>query len=135
MSAIRTPLRGRDGQLSLIRDQLDRAVAGRGAMVLVEGRPGFGKTRLLDEIAEFALGRGIRVGRGSVTVSDQRVPLAVLNEALFDGAQPLLDRNERARSHHLPEQRYLLLDELESLLERAAMRSPLLICGRVCCRG
>ena len=97
-------------------------------MVLVEGRPGFGKTHLLDEVAESALGRGIRVGRGSVTVSEQTVPLAVLSTALFDGAQPVLDRGERARLHQLPEQRYLLLDELESLLERAAMRFPLLLC-------
>jgi len=39
-----------------------------------------------------------------------------------------LDLGARHRLHFLPEQRYWLLEELESLLEEAALASPLLVC-------
>jgi DNA-binding CsgD family transcriptional regulator len=126
--AVTTPLRGRDELLALIRKLLVGAAGGRGATLFVEGRPGLGKTRLLDEAAEMAAGLGIRVGRSVVPASDLRLPLGALFAALFDGVRPLVDPSERSRLHYLPEQQYWLLDELESLLERAALRSPLLIC-------
>jgi DNA-binding CsgD family transcriptional regulator len=121
-------LRGRDEQLSLLRGQLLGAVEGRGATLFVEGRPGFGKTRLLYEAAELARGLGIRVGTGAMVASDQRIPLAALLAALFEGDEPLLDTSVRSTLHYLPEQSYWLMDELESLLEQAALRSPMLLC-------
>lgn len=71
---------------------------------------------------------GLRVGRGTMASRDFRVPLGVLFGTLFDGVDPVLDPAERGKLHYLPEQRYWLLEELESLLEQAALRSPLLIC-------
>jgi DNA-binding CsgD family transcriptional regulator len=47
--------------------------------------------------------------------------------ALFDGQCPLVSPGERSRLHYLPEQRYWLLEEIESLIEQAAVAHPLLI--------
>ena len=55
------------------------------------------------------------------------VELAALLAALFDGAEPLLDPGELSTLHAQPEQRFWLLRDLQQLLERAALESPLLI--------
>jgi DNA-binding CsgD family transcriptional regulator len=121
-------LRGRDGEIAVIGDTLASARRGREAILFVAGRPGFGKTRLLSEAAALAKRRGFRVGAGAVAPSDQVVPMGGLLSALFDGREPLADPSVRRRLPYLPEQRYWLLDELESLLEQAAVASPVLIC-------
>ena len=53
--------------------------------------------------------------------------LAPLLRALFDGPEPLLDRAELRSLHAAPEQRYWRLQDLQFLLERAAMHRPQLI--------
>jgi DNA-binding CsgD family transcriptional regulator len=121
-------LRGRDGELAVIGEQLAGAREGRGAVLFVQGRAGFGKTRLLAEAAAMASQAGVRAGLGAMQASDQVVPMAGLIAALFDGREPLVDPAARHRLHFLPEQRYWLLEELESLLEQAALASPVLVC-------
>jgi hypothetical protein len=54
----RAPLLGRDEELRLMVDALDRAETGAGALVLVAGEPGIGKSRLADEVATLARARG-----------------------------------------------------------------------------
>src|SRR5258708_35878794 len=51
-----------------------------------------------------------------------------LGAAMFDGREPLVDPGALRSLHFLPEQRYWLLEELESLLEEAALASPVLVC-------
>ena len=53
--------------------------------------------------------------------------LAPLLRALFDGSEPLLDRGGLSGLHARPELRYWRLQELQSLLEGVAMKSPLAI--------
>jgi DNA-binding CsgD family transcriptional regulator len=55
------------------------------------------------------------------------VELSALLAALFDGAEPLLDPGALPTLHAQPEQRFWLLRDLQQLLERAALESPLLI--------
>jgi class 3 adenylate cyclase/DNA-binding SARP family transcriptional activator len=45
----RVPLVGREAELSLLRDALRDATAGKGGVVLIAGEPGLGKTRLVQE--------------------------------------------------------------------------------------
>ena len=42
-------LRGRDAEIRVVREALDRVAAGRSAIVLIEGEAGIGKTRLLEQ--------------------------------------------------------------------------------------
>jgi DNA-binding CsgD family transcriptional regulator len=124
----RTPLvRGRDAELASIGVQLDRVRSGVGAVVLVEGEPGMGKTRLLAEADRVAGRLDFRVGAGAAEPGAGVVELAPLMTALFDGSHPLLDRSELQGLRSLPEQRYWVLQELEAMLERAALDGPLAI--------
>ncbi|MGA2009022.1 MAG: AAA family ATPase [Solirubrobacteraceae bacterium] len=128
LASTRTPVvRGRDAALASIGVQLDRVRSGVGAVVLVEGEPGMGKTRLLAEADRVAARLAFRVGAGAAEPGAGVVELAPLMAALFDGSRPLLDRSGLPELRSLPEQRYWLLQDLEMLLERAALDGPLLI--------
>ncbi|MGY1715368.1 helix-turn-helix transcriptional regulator [Geodermatophilus sp. SYSU D01106] len=58
------PLVGRAREIAALESAVDRAAAGRGSAVLVAGDAGVGKSRLLDELAARAAGRGLRVLTG-----------------------------------------------------------------------
>src|SRR5260221_9067498 len=118
---------GRDLELALVRGELERLSDGAEAVVIVEGAAGMGKSRLLAEAAEIARGLGIRVGRSAADPSETMVELAALLAALFDGAEPLLDPGTLSTLHAQPEQRFWLLRDLQQLLERSALASPLVI--------
>ena len=60
----RTPYVGRSEERAVLRCAVDRAVAGTGGVALIAGEAGLGKTRLVDEIAIEAKGRGMFVVRG-----------------------------------------------------------------------
>src|SRR3954468_5692463 len=53
-------LRGRDRELEVIGEGLASAAAGRGGVLLVDGAPGVGKSRLLAEAAAMARRLGVR---------------------------------------------------------------------------
>ena len=86
-------VRGRDAELASIGVQLHRVRSGAGAVVLVEGEPGMGKSRLLAEAARIARRLEFRVGAGVAEPGAEVVELAALMTALFDGSVPLLDRS------------------------------------------
>ncbi len=87
-----------------------------------------GKSRLLAEAAEVARGRHFRVGSYAADPGDGMVELSSLMSALLDGSEPILDRAAFSETHALPEQRYWMLEDIQGLLELAAVRTPLLIC-------
>ncbi len=118
---------GRDAELTLIQGELDRLTDGAEAVVVVEGAAGMGKSRLLSEVADVARGLGIRTGCSAADPSETTVEFAALLAALFDGAEPLLAPGDLESLHAQPEQRFWLLRDLQQLLERAALESPLLI--------
>lgn len=76
-----TPFVGREHERRSMVDHLERVLAGPGGVVLVEGEPGVGKTRLALEAAEDAQWRGFEVSWGSCTSGALR-PFAPLVEVL-----------------------------------------------------
>ena len=122
------PLRGRDRELAALTAHLDLLRDGAGTVVLIEGGAGMGKSRLLQELGSIARSRSIRVGSGVADAGESMVQLSALMEALFGGTSPLLERDTLRDDHASPEQRYWLLQDLEAILERAALASPLLVC-------
>src|SRR3989449_4198992 len=118
---------GRDAELALVRGELERLSDGAQAVVIVEGAAGMGKSRLLAEVSTIAHSLGTRIGASAADSSETSVELATLLAALFDGADPLLDPRELISLHAQPDQRFWLLRDLQALLERAALESPLLI--------
>jgi DNA-binding CsgD family transcriptional regulator len=122
------PLRGRADELAAIAARLDEVRSGVGSVIIVEGRAGLGKTRLLDACASMAAERSFRVGRGATEPHRQVVELGALFDALFDGDRPLVARDALSDHHASPEQRFWLLQDIQALIEEAALRDPLLIC-------
>src|SRR6202451_4915653 len=85
-------VRGRDAELTILGQQLDRVLSGIGSVVLVEGGAGMGKSRLLGEVAAMARRLSIRVGCGVADPGDTVVQLSVLMQALFEDPSPILER-------------------------------------------
>jgi len=78
---------GREAELAAIQTELDQARNGRGALVLVEGESGGGKTKLLDELTQRTAEHGVWVLRGQgVDLMAQR-PLRVLDGVVADVVQ------------------------------------------------
>src|SRR5208282_3931853 len=102
--------------------------SGTGTSWLIEGGPGLGKSRLVEQAVSAAREAGFAVGHGVAEPGDAAVELAVLMDALFGGAEPLLDRSALGDSHASREQRYWLLQDIQTLLEKSALRQPILIC-------
>lgn len=88
----RTPYVGRETQRAELVGLLDGARAGRGALVLIGGEPGVGKTRLTEELAHAAHGRGIDVRVGRCYESAGTVPyvpfVEILEQALAASREP-----------------------------------------------
>jgi predicted ATPase len=104
------------------------ALGGQGAVVVIEGRAGFGKSRLLAEALSRAEGEGIRTALGRADVDESVMPLAPLLSACFGGSSPLLDHADLSVLRSSGADRYWQLLELEKLLEHAAVEHPILIC-------
>jgi DNA-binding CsgD family transcriptional regulator len=123
----RSPLRGRERELAVIRRKLSQVRAGTGCVVVVEGSAGLGKTRLLDECVSMGGELSFRVGRGA-TEPGRVIELGALFDALFEGDPPLADRRALNDVHASSEFLFWLLQDVQSLIEEAALKSPVLIC-------
>ncbi|MET0418569.1 MAG: AAA family ATPase, partial [Actinoplanes sp.] len=84
-----SPLVGRADELSALTARWTRAQHGRGGVVLVEGAPGGGKSRLARELADAAAADGHLVLRGKSSADDSQ-PLAPLRAAVDAYARAVL---------------------------------------------
>lgn len=123
-----SPIRGRDEQLQMIGGFLERVRAGAGGVAIVEGAAGLGKTRLLAAARAAARTLSFRTGLGTAEPGHSSVELAVLMEALFGGAESLVERAALGSRDRSREEPFWLLQDVQTLLERAALRQPLLVC-------
>ncbi len=69
------PMLGRDEQLRQLEEALDEAYDARTTFAVVTGDPGIGKSRLCNELAALARGRGARVLVGRCSQDDGAPPL------------------------------------------------------------
>lgn len=80
---------GRSRERRVLIAALESSLGGASRTVLIEGEPGIGKTRLLEEMADDAAWRGLQVlwGRGNEVT--QSTPFNVLREILQQELSPL----------------------------------------------
>ncbi len=105
-----TSLLERDSELATIAGLVDEAVEGRGQLLLIEGSPGIGKTRLLWEARRMAGERGLRAFGARCDELEDSIAFGVASQLL---TSPL----QRAK----PAERAALLDGA------AARTAPLLL--------
>src|SRR5262245_47729232 len=148
-----TPFVGRAEEMARIASFLHRAQAGEGALVMVVGEPGIGKTRLAEEVAELARRERTCVLAGrcyegewappygpfveAIEMYARAVTPDELRRALGPGAPPLarLVPSLRDRLPDLPEpvplqadeERFRLLDAVSQLLIAASERTPAML--------
>lgn len=120
-------LRGREAEVGMICDRLDQLLLGHGGVVVIRGPAGIGKSALLAAAERAARGHDIRVFHGSSSPAGQTVPLAPLLEALVGSDDPPVSPQVLRDLSGSPDQRFWVLQELESGLEIAAQAGPLLI--------
>ena len=73
---------GREQELAILRAGVEALARGEGAVVLVEGEPGIGKSCLVAEALAGADQQGLDVGWGIADNLTERLPLAVMQDCL-----------------------------------------------------
>ncbi|WP_369029015.1 AAA family ATPase [Streptomyces adonidis] len=124
------PAVGRGAELGRIRAALEATVTGAGDCLVVEGPPGIGKSRLLQEAAREAEQLGMTVAFGRATELDRVAPLAVLLAALRGSVPPVVDSVDMAALGGVGSQeanRFWLVNQIGELIEEHTRTRPLLI--------
>lgn len=65
---------GRDHERRELRARLDQVIAGKGGLVIVQGEPGIGKSRLLNDFARSAQDAHIAIARGYASAIEKSTP-------------------------------------------------------------
>jgi DNA-binding CsgD family transcriptional regulator len=67
-----------DEQLITVRSRFEEAAGGRGAVIVIDGDPGTGRTSVLDRLAEIARQGGLRTVAIRTSPRDSEVPFAMV---------------------------------------------------------
>jgi DNA-binding CsgD family transcriptional regulator len=115
--------------LDLLADLLDAAArSGQSGIVLIEGQPGIGKSRLLADAVQAGLRRGFAVLRGKTDELQQILPLAPLFAALGDSPQALGGWDDwDNKADDLSERNIRLFQKIYVRYERRLTRAPTLV--------
>jgi len=116
-------LRGRVGDSKSVANLLDSAVTGHGAMLLVDGAPGIGKTRLLAAAEDQATHHGFSLARAHADELPRPQPLAPLFAGL-DLAPPGVTQ---VRGPAGQDRMRACLEELAVQTGKLATRGPVFI--------
>ncbi|WP_236242245.1 BREX system ATP-binding domain-containing protein [Streptomyces sp. CC228A] len=120
-------LYGRSEESQIITEMLDSARGGAGAVGLVEGIIGTGKTSLLRWAEETARERGMLALAATATATEQRFPLGVVHQLLSRLPEAADDADAWMRALLPADPDYPLLAGLCACVGRAARRTPLLL--------
>ncbi|WP_345195814.1 ATP-binding protein [Streptomyces lavendulae] len=124
----RPGLRGREAELERLRALVEAVRDGEGgAIALLLGEPGIGKTVLLQETVSIARAHGFVISHGRAEELHELAPLASLASGLLHGDPPLLSSTDFAdlAGHH--DQRVWLVERLAQLIEERSAGTPVLI--------
>ena len=130
----RGELAGREQELAELRGRRAAALAGHGALALVTGPPGIGKTRLAEELAGRARRSGQRVLWGRAVDEQGAPPLwpwrRILNAVgVADAGEQLIGHggSDSARSDNLAAARFGVAAAAADAITAAASAADLLV--------
>ena len=121
------PIRGRAGELKLIGALVTALAQGRGGVLVIEGPPGIGKSRLLTEVMALADKAGVRTLFGEAFEYQQTVPFFSLFMATLGADPPVGDAEALRRLGGSADLRYWVVHDLADAIHAAAAQTPLAI--------
>ena len=121
------PIRGRAGELKVIGALLTALMQGRGGVLVIEGPPGIGKSRLLTEVMALADKGGVRTLFGEAFEYQQTVPFFALFMATLRADPPVGDADALRRLGGSEDLRYWVVHDLADAIVAAAAETPLAI--------
>jgi len=92
---VQAPFVGRRSEMARLEARLEQARSGNGAVVMVVGEPGIGKTRTLEEFSAHARQQGARVVWGRCYEGEGAPPFGPFAEAVTDYAKALPKNSRR----------------------------------------
>src|ERR1700758_2754619 len=121
------PIRGRADELKLIGALVAALAQGRGGVLVIEGPPGIGKSRLLTEVVALANKSGVRTLFGEAFEYQQMVPFFSLFMATLRADPPVGDADALRRLGGSTDLRYWVVHDLADAINAAAAKTPLAI--------
>src|SRR6201990_3171213 len=121
------PIRGRADELKLIGALVAAVAAGRGGVLVIEGPPGIGKSRLLTEVMALADKCGVRTLFGEAFEYQQTVPFFSLFMATLHADPPVGDADALRRLGGSGDLHYWVVHDLADAIVAAAAQTPLAI--------
>lgn len=120
-------MRGRVTELGVVDAAIGAVLGGGGSLLVIEGPPGIGKSRLIEEVGIRAARVGGRPLSGIAHEDQQVVPFAPLFDALMGTTPALCDTAELRRLSTTADVRYWVGHDLRDALVAAASTVPLCI--------
>src|SRR6201998_3101082 len=121
------PIRGRAGELKVIGALVTAVAQGRGGVLVIEGPPGIGKSRLLTEVMALADKGGVRTLFGEAFEYQQTVPFFSLFMATLRAGPAVGDADALRRLGGSEDLRYWVVHDLADAIHAAAATTPLAI--------
>ncbi len=118
------PVRGREPELKQIADSVLAVAQGRGGVLIIEGPPGIGKTRLLTEAMALAQNAGVRPLFGEAFEYQRMVPFAPLFTATLHAEPSVGDAEALRRLGTRADLRYWVIHDLRAAIAAAASQQP-----------
>ncbi|OBH48362.1 LuxR family transcriptional regulator [Mycobacterium mantenii] len=121
------PMRGRAGERKVVGALIAALAQGRGGVLVIEGPPGIGKSRLSTEVLALAEKAGIRALFGEAFEYQQTVPFFSLFMATLRAEPPVGDAEALRRLGTSADLRYWVVRDLQAAIYATASRIPLVI--------
>src|SRR3954471_20614126 len=122
-----SPIRGRAGELTVIGALISAVAQGRGGVLVIEGPPGIGKSRMLTEVLALAEKAGVRTLFGEAFEYQQTVPFFSLFMATLRADPPVGDAEALRQLGGSADLRYWVVHDLADAIDAAAAETPLAI--------